>query len=63
MVKIYRLDIIVYATGFFAYSNMKKALSFQVYGNGGRNLNSEWEREAVSYKGITVSGYPKLFQK
>lgn len=56
------LDIIVYATGFFAYSNMKKALTFQVYGIGGRNLNSEWEKEAVSYKGITVSGYPNYFK-
>jgi cation diffusion facilitator CzcD-associated flavoprotein CzcO len=56
------LDIIVYATGFYAYSNMKKALSFQVYGIGGRNLNSEWETEAVSYKGITVSGYPNYFK-
>jgi cation diffusion facilitator CzcD-associated flavoprotein CzcO len=56
------LDIIVYATGFFAYSNMKKALSFQVYGLGGRHLNSEWEIEAVSYKGITVSGYPNYFK-
>jgi len=56
------LDIIVYATGFYAYSNMKKALSFQVYGIGGRNLNSEWETEAVSYKGIIVSGYPNYFK-
>jgi cation diffusion facilitator CzcD-associated flavoprotein CzcO len=56
------LDIIVYATGYFAYSNMKKALTFQVFGMGGRNLNSEWETEAVSYKGITVSGYPNYFK-
>jgi cation diffusion facilitator CzcD-associated flavoprotein CzcO len=56
------LDIIVYATGFFAYSDMKKALSFQVYGRDGRNLNSAWEKEAVSYKGITVSGYPNYFK-
>ena len=56
------LDIIVYATGYFAYSNMKKALTFQVFGLGGRNLNSEWETEAVSYKGITVSGYPNYFK-
>jgi cation diffusion facilitator CzcD-associated flavoprotein CzcO len=56
------LDIIVYATGYFAYSNMKKALTFQVYGLGGRNLNSEWEKEAVAYKGITVSGYPNYFK-
>jgi len=41
---------------------MKKALSFQVYGRGGSNLNSEWEEKAVSYKGITVSGYPNYFK-
>ena len=56
------LDLIVYATGYFAYSNMKKALTFQVYGLGGRNLNSEWEEEIVSYKGITVSGFPNYFK-
>jgi len=56
------LDVIVCATGYFAYSDMKKALTFQVYGLGGRNLNSEWEAEAVSYKGITVSGYPNYFK-
>ena len=56
------LDIIVYATGYYAYSNMKKALTFQVYGVGGRNLNSEWEKRAVSYKGITVAGYPNYFK-
>ena len=56
------LDVIVYATGYFAYSDMKKALTFQVHGLGGRNLNSEWEKEVVSYKGITVSGYPNYFK-
>ena len=56
------LDVIVYATGYFAYSNMKKALTFQVHGLAGRNLNSEWENEVVSYKGITVSGYPNYFK-
>ncbi|MDQ6996903.1 MAG: NAD(P)/FAD-dependent oxidoreductase, partial [Mariprofundus sp.] len=56
------LDIIVYATGYYAYSDMKKALSFQVFGLGGRNLNDEWETKAVSYKGLTVSGYPNYFK-
>lgn len=57
-----QLHVIVYATGYFAYSNMKKALTFQVHGLGGRSLNSEWEKEAVSYKGLTVSGYPNYFK-
>lgn len=56
------LDVIVYATGYYAYSDMKRALTFQVHGLGGRNLNSEWETEAVSYKGITVAGYPNYFK-
>ncbi len=56
------LDIIVYATGYYAYTNMKRALTFQVYGLGGRNLNSEWEKDIASYKGISVSGYPNYFK-
>jgi cation diffusion facilitator CzcD-associated flavoprotein CzcO len=56
------LDIIVYATGFYAYTDMEKALTFQVYGRDGRNLNREWETEIASYKGITVSGYPNYFK-
>ena len=56
------LDIIVYATGYYAYSDMKRALTFQVYGLGGRNLNGEWEKEVASYKGIAVSGYPNYFK-
>jgi cation diffusion facilitator CzcD-associated flavoprotein CzcO len=56
------LDAIVYATGYLAYSNMSKALTFDVFGLGGRHLNREWEREAVAYKGITVSGYPNYFK-
>jgi cation diffusion facilitator CzcD-associated flavoprotein CzcO len=56
------LDLIVYATGYYAYSDMKRALSFEVRGLGGRSLNHEWERAAVSYKGITVCGYPNYFK-
>ena len=56
------LDIIIYATGFYAYTDMDKALTFQVFGRDGRNLNAEWEKEIASYKGITVSGYPNYFK-
>ena len=56
------LDVIVYSTGYYAYSNMKKAITFQVQGLGGRSLNREWEEKVASYKGITVSGYPNYFK-
>ena len=56
------LDVIVYATGYFAYSNMKKALSFDAYGLGGRHLNlANGKKQAVSYK-PHVSGYPNYFK-
>jgi len=41
---------------------MAKALTFQVYGRDGLNLNREWATEIASYKGITVSGYPNYFK-
>ncbi|MCP5144893.1 MAG: NAD(P)/FAD-dependent oxidoreductase [Gammaproteobacteria bacterium] len=56
------LDVIIYATGYYAYSDMKRALTFQVDGIGGRNLNREWENEIVSYKGITIAGFPNYFK-
>jgi cation diffusion facilitator CzcD-associated flavoprotein CzcO len=56
------VDIIVYATGFHAYTDMEKALTFQVFGRDGRNLNAEWQEQIASYKGITVSGYPNYFK-
>jgi cation diffusion facilitator CzcD-associated flavoprotein CzcO len=56
------LDVIVYATGYFAYTDMKRALTFQVYGLDGRNLNREWETDVVSYKGLAVAGYPNYFK-
>lgn len=56
------LDVIVYATGYFAYTDMGRALTFEVNGVGGRSLNREWAGAAVSFKGITVSGYPNYFK-
>ncbi|HET6564740.1 MAG TPA: NAD(P)/FAD-dependent oxidoreductase [Xanthomonadales bacterium] len=56
------LDIIVYATGFYAYTDMHKAMTFQVYGRGGRSLSGEWETAIASYKGVTYSGFPNYFK-
>ena len=60
--KDHALDVIVYATGFYAYSDAKNLLPFAVTGRGGRNLNAEWEKGAVSYKGVTIAGYPNYFK-
>ena len=56
------LDVIVYATGYYAYSDLRHALTFDVFGREGRHLNREWEEAPVSYKGITVAGFPNYFK-
>lgn len=56
------LDIIVYATGFYAYTDMRHALTFEVTGRDGRKLNQEWDSGIASYKGITYAGFPNYFK-
>lgn len=56
------LDVMVYATGYYAYSDMQRALTFQVQGLGGRSLNQEWEQQAAAYKGLAMAGYPNYFK-
>lgn len=56
------LDVILYATGYHAYTDIDKALTFDVFGRGGRSLKRAWENGFVSYKGIAVSGFPNYFK-
>ncbi|MFC3194694.1 flavin-containing monooxygenase [Marinicella sediminis] len=56
------LDIIVYATGFYAYSHPEKLLTFDVFGQQNRHLNSEWQEDMVTYKGLMAEGFPNYFK-
>ncbi|MGE4304044.1 flavin-containing monooxygenase [Novosphingobium naphthalenivorans] len=57
---LYDVDVIVYATGFYA---IRGSLSrVEIYGKDGRSLNQVWKEEGVStYLGLTVDGFPNFF--
>jgi 4-hydroxyacetophenone monooxygenase len=54
----YDVDVIVYATGFYA---TKFLWPIEVIGKGGKNLGEVWGDEPRAYLGITVPDFPNLF--
>src|SRR5215467_3576208 len=57
--KEYVFDIIVFATGFDAFTGSLKALNLA--GRGGRKLEDAWADGPHTYLGIAVAGFPNLF--
>jgi cation diffusion facilitator CzcD-associated flavoprotein CzcO len=57
--KEYEFDVIVFATGFDAFTGSLKALN--VTGRGGRKLEDAWADGPHTYLGIAVAGFPNLF--
>ncbi|PJF32794.1 MAG: 4-hydroxyacetophenone monooxygenase, partial [Phototrophicales bacterium] len=54
-------DCIILGTGFVADPRIYMK-DFELTGLGGRDLRDDWKDSAEAYYGITVSGYPNLFQ-
>jgi len=55
----YRLDSIVFATGFDAMTGA--LLGIDIRGRGGRTLNAAWAEGPRTYLGLAVAGFPNLF--
>ncbi|MEO0031668.1 MAG: hypothetical protein RIS94_1426 [Pseudomonadota bacterium] len=53
------VDVIVFATGFFAMTGAISAID--VRGEGGASLAQEWADAPRSYLGLAVAGFPNLF--
>lgn len=53
------VDMIVYATGFEAFTGGLKRID--IHGTGERTLKELWDEEPVTYLGIQVAGFPNLF--
>jgi cation diffusion facilitator CzcD-associated flavoprotein CzcO len=56
--RLHEVDAIVLATGFEV--SLAQA-PFPIFGRGGRALDAVWQRGAVAYKGMAVSGFPNWF--
>lgn len=55
----YPLDIIIYATGFDAFTG--SLLRPEIVGRGGVTLREKWSAGPVSYLGLGVTGFPNMF--
>lgn len=55
----YEFDIIVFATGFKAYTGALEAMDIR--GEGGQILRDKWQDQSSSIMGVAVAGYPNFF--
>jgi (2,2,3-trimethyl-5-oxocyclopent-3-enyl)acetyl-CoA 1,5-monooxygenase len=58
--QLYEVDVIIYATGFYA---IRGSLSrVEIYGKGGRSLNQVWREGGVkTYLGLMIDDFPNFF--
>ncbi|MDP3627213.1 MAG: NAD(P)/FAD-dependent oxidoreductase [Hydrogenophaga sp.] len=55
----YKVDAIVFATGFDAMSGALKAIDIR--GSCGKSLREKWEHGPTSYLGLSIAGFPNMF--
>jgi cyclohexanone monooxygenase len=55
----YRLDSIVFATGFDAMTGT--LLAMEITGRGGRSLREKWAAGPLTYLGLMTAGFPNMF--
>jgi len=55
----YRLDSIVFATGFDAMTGT--LLAMEITGRGGRSLRDKWAAGPLTYLGLMTAGFPNMF--
>jgi cyclohexanone monooxygenase len=55
----YKIDTLVFATGFDAVTGA--LLAMDIHGRGGRSLQSHWQEGPRMYLGLMASGFPNLF--
>jgi cyclohexanone monooxygenase len=57
--RTYELDLIVFATGFDAFTG--PLLRMNVTGSGGEALAGKWQAGPVTYLGLATAGFPNMF--
>ena len=57
----YRLDCLVFATGFEVGTSYARRSGYQIHGVDGRTLEAKWAKGAKTLHGMTVNGFPNCF--
>lgn len=57
----YRLDCLIFATGFEVGTDYRQRTGFEVIGRGGRTLTDKWADGVRTLHGLQVNGFPNCF--
>jgi cyclohexanone monooxygenase len=60
--KEYKVDCIIFATGFEFSTTLKSRIGFDLIGAGGQPLSEIWKNGLRTFHGMTTHGFPNLFQ-
>jgi cyclohexanone monooxygenase len=59
--KEYKLDCLIFATGFEVGTSYARRAGYDVHGVGGRTLEEKWASGGKTLHGMTVNGFPNMF--
>ncbi|WP_309753698.1 NAD(P)/FAD-dependent oxidoreductase [Novosphingobium sp.] len=59
--QLYKLDCLIFATGFEVGTSYAQRSGYQICGVGGRTLEEKWAEGAQTLHGMTANGFPNCF--
>jgi cation diffusion facilitator CzcD-associated flavoprotein CzcO len=59
--QLYKLDCLIFATGFEVGTSYARRAGYQIRGVGGRTLEEKWADGANTLHGMTANGFPNCF--
>ncbi|WP_408587522.1 flavin-containing monooxygenase [Novosphingobium sp.] len=59
--KEYKLDCLIFATGFEVGTSYARRAGYDIHGRAGRTLEQKWQQGARTLHGMTVNGFPNCF--
>ncbi len=57
----YKIDCLIYATGFEVGTGYTRRSGFELYGRGGQTLSEKWSKGIRTFHGFHVEGFPNCF--
>lgn len=57
----YRLDCLIFATGFEVGTSYARRAGYEIHGCGGVSLSERWQSEMTTLHGFLTPGFPNLF--
>ena len=57
----YKVDCIIFATGFETSSSFRRRIGFEIFGRGGESLYDHWANGMRTFHGYGIHGFPNYF--